>query len=83
MNLNSRKTVSYIVNTIIFTGYVMACMIWFNDLLKDIFTNFAYFQLVNTGLFLGANSVDKMTWVKANIPNGKQEMIEQQNGGGK
>jgi len=74
MKLTSRKVIAYIANTVIFSAYVVVCMVKFPQLLENIFTSFAYFQLVNTGIFLGSNSVDKIAWIKSNIKKeGKDE----------
>ena len=80
MKLNSRKVTAYILNTAIFTIFLIIAAFKFQALFENLITTFAYFQIVNTGLFLGANSLDKLSWIKGDYPGGKKNMIDNKRG---
>lgn len=76
MNLKSRKIFAFIINTVLFMVCFILSSCFAPNIIEDIASQLIYAQLLNTGLLLGTNSIDKSIWSRANIKNGKGAMME-------
>lgn len=75
MKINSRKVTAFAVNTAIFIIIITVMILKYQSdiFLTNFLVNFFYFQLINTGLFLGSNSLDKLSWIKNSLPGKRKD----------
>lgn len=62
--MRGRKATTYIINTVIFTGLFILMIFIAKDSIAIVGSSIIFAMLLNTGLFIGGNSLDKMTNLK-------------------
>lgn len=67
--MRGRKATTYIINTVIFTGLFVLMVFIAKDAIAIVGSTIILAMLLNTGLFIGGNSLDKMTNLKDKMTN--------------
>lgn len=73
--MRGRKATTYIVNTIIYIGLFVLVIFKAKDALSIVAPSVIFAILLNTGLFIGGNSLDKITNFKNKMQGVNDENI--------